>query len=1109
MSKSIIMAVAFILITLQLFADNYYVTPEGSGNKDGSSWTDAIQGSDIQYYINQIMKPGDKLLLDDDGGFFDDIQIQIKNGGNNKTNRIFIEGVDKGDGYPKFKGPGREDGVFIYLEASVSYVTIRNLIAEDYKYVIESEEAINAPNEYILIDGLDINNVTDGLYLRDFRNSIIKNCTVTYHAKRGVRLRTGCRDIEILDCYTDHNLRDYGFPSNQFPVGFEVGVGRHDEDSLDQTNITFIRCEARNCVDDDQSYWNGDGFLVNDKHYDIRFYNCIAYGNADGGWDDKGIGTYYENCIAVGNGRNFRNWHSGTYVNCLAANPAKYADGASGGHDNWWLDGKWGDAVVEMYHCTSHNGAISSSEHVVKLNVAENCIFSESSDDSRVETGSNNVFTNADEPNYKNPADDYDGHPLDAYNSQEYGPGQGYWYTEGEKPVVSDLNVTPDSGDTPLIVNFNVSATDPDGADSLLTYSWILNDGEISNENQFQHTFDIPGNYSMIVKVKDEDFLSTSDTITVNVTGNYPPEVYFTLPYHQQVFFVNQSIDIKVDAGDRDGTVDSVLFYRDNNYLVTDTSSPYEHTIPGLSEGKYIIQARAYDDDTVYVEDSVKVEVVVPITLTEISWDGYVDLNWEDHIKSSNLSEFGELAGYNVYRSTEAGSSYTKINSSLADTAFYKDVTVNNGTKYYYKVTAENSEGNETSFSNEVAAMPQVFVSIGSIDDAHVRDGKYSDENYGTEESLLIKTEGEDWKRFSYIKFDLSSVGSLSSASLRVKSTDVQAIFHSVKCYLAANDSWTEQEITWNSKPDTSSLIDITKVPGSQAWVEFDVTDEVKAELSNDDTVSLVLVKIEQGNPGYSFHSGEAAESNDRPMLSVFPEDTTSYTLSAGAGEGGLIDPEGDIDVFKGYNQTFTIKPDKGYKTEDVLVDDASQGAVSNYTFMDVTDDHTISATFTQLSEYTITPSAGKGGSITPNGDTTVYEGDSLSFTITPENDYEINDVLVDGTSVGAVDTYTFLNIAANHTIEVIFDEITGIDTRQRNEHVAIYPNPARSEFTVSPGNAIFDVEIYTPGGDCVKVIKNLKSKKTIKINELHGPGLYIIKVYNDDEVNIKKLIVQ
>ena len=71
--------------------------------------------------------------------------------------------------------------------------------------------------------------------------------------------------------------------------------------------------------------------------------------------------------------------------------------------------------------------------------------------------------------------------------------------------------------------------------------------------------------------------------------------------------------------------------------------------------------------------------------------------------------------------------------------------------------------------------------------------------------------------------------------------------------------------------------------------------------------------------------------------------------------------------------------------------------------------------------KYTITASAGEGGSITPAGEVSVKEGASQTFAIAAQEGYAIADVLVDGQSVGAVDSYTFENVTANHTIAAVF----------------------------------------------------------------------------------------
>ena len=224
----------------------------------------------------------------------------------------------------------------------------------------------------------------------------------------------------------------------------------------------------------------------------------------------------------------------------------------------------------------------------------------------------------------------------------------------------------------------------------------------------------------------------------------------------------------------------------------------------------------------------------------------------------------------------------------------------------------------------------------------------------------------------------------------------------------------------------------------------------------------------------------------------------TTYTITPTAGTGGSISPSGAVTVTDGANQAFTITPDTGYLIADVKADGVSVGAVSSYTFSNVTANHTIEASFAvntnytlsitkagtgsgtvtsnpsgttfspgtvvtltatpdansifggwsggatgtsptctvtmnanisvtatfTLKTYTITATAGTGGSISPSGSVVVNHGASQSFTITANTDYVIADVKVDGVSVGAVSSYTFSNVTANHTIEASFSVV-------------------------------------------------------------------------------------
>ena len=77
------------------------------------------------------------------------------------------------------------------------------------------------------------------------------------------------------------------------------------------------------------------------------------------------------------------------------------------------------------------------------------------------------------------------------------------------------------------------------------------------------------------------------------------------------------------------------------------------------------------------------------------------------------------------------------------------------------------------------------------------------------------------------------------------------------------------------------------------------------------------------------------------------------FDLTASATEGGTISSEGSTKVKYSQNLTYTIMSDEGYEIADVLVDGISVGAVSEYTFEHVKENHNITAIFKQVNPYT------------------------------------------------------------------------------------------------------------------------------------------------------------
>ena len=184
------------------------------------------------------------------------------------------------------------------------------------------------------------------------------------------------------------------------------------------------------------------------------------------------------------------------------------------------------------------------------------------------------------------------------------------------------------------------------------------------------------------------------------------------------------------------------------------------------------------------------------------------------------------------------------------------------------------------------------------------------------------------------------------------------------------------------------------------------------------------------------------------------------YTISASAGENGTITPSGSVSVKEGDGQPFAIQANSGYHIQDVLVDGASVGSVSNYTINNVTANHTISTSFAKdntapvANAQSVTTNEGTSKAITltsndVDGDPLTYaivgqpihgalSGTAPNVTYTPAANYtgadsfafKVNDGKVDSSAatvsvtVTAVNDAPVVNAGADQTITLPINSV-------------------------------------------------------------------------------------
>ncbi len=108
-----------------------------------------------------------------------------------------------------------------------------------------------------------------------------------------------------------------------------------------------------------------------------------------------------------------------------------------------------------------------------------------------------------------------------------------------------------------------------------------------------------------------------------------------------------------------------------------------------------------------------------------------------------------------------------------------------------------------------------------------------------------------------------------------------------------------------------------------------------------------------------------------------------TYTIEVTQNDNGIISPAVAEDIEHGSDFTFTVAPDTGWHIADVLADGESVGAVSFYTFTNITSDHAITAIFEE-NEISLTPTVAVIPSTSPSSSPSPSPSPTSGATVTP-----------------------------------------------------------------------------------------------------------------------------
>ncbi len=229
------------------------------------------------------------------------------------------------------------------------------------------------------------------------------------------------------------------------------------------------------------------------------------------------------------------------------------------------------------------------------------------------------------------------------------------------------------------------------------------------------------------------------------------------------------------------------------------------------------------------------------------------------------------------------------------------------------------------------------------------------------------------------------------------------------------------------------------------------------------------------------------------------------YVVCVNNGSGGLVSANSTVNC--GDDLIIGINPDECYELSSLSVNGTPVTVTGDtYTVENVSEDLVITSSFVE-NEIIIAATAGAGGTISPSGNVAVACGGNRLFTITPDENYIVLAVYVNGVNQGAPASYMFTNVTEDATIEAQFQYATEISGNDLNDEISLYPNPASEYFEL----VVRDLEMFNMIQICSfdgKVVSELDisaNKTTVDISSF-AQGTYFVRVSGSENTQVIKM---
>jgi hypothetical protein len=325
-----------------------------------------------------------------------------------------------------------------------------------------------------------------------------------------------------------------------------------------------------------------------------------------------------------------------------------------------------------------------------------------------------------------------------------------------------------------------------------------------------------------------------------------------------------------------------------------------------------------------------------------------ITLTWKDN--SNNES------GFSIERAPTSSGTYTVIGTVGANVATYASTSLTQNTTYYYRVrsyitatsTTYSSYSNTASATTATLTAPSSLVASSPTTTRVTLSWVYSS-------SSATRVDIESSTTASTGPF--SAVGSVKSS---VTTTTLKGLSSGTLYYFRARAFDGTNYSLYSNVANTKTLSSVYTITAT-AGANGAISPSGAVSVSSGGTQTFAITP----NTGYRT-SSLTVDGSSKSIVSSYTFtnvssnhtisaafSAASYTITASSSSNGAISPSGSVSVSSGSTKTFIMTPSVGYSLTGLAVDGTTVTATSPYVFSNVVSNHTISASFTDITPPT------------------------------------------------------------------------------------------------------------------------------------------------------------